>query len=100
MDVYTEHENFAILRVLFHYESILLSNPTPHPTTVPLSLGFLPCRLVIPIFSTSHAFDWLVHQNYDLESIGNRVCDADGNQDYGLQNVFINSILHFNKNTK
>lgn len=28
MDVYTEHENFAILRVLFHYESILLSNPT------------------------------------------------------------------------
>lgn len=36
MDVYTEHENFAILRVLFHYESILLSNPTPNPTTVRL----------------------------------------------------------------
>jgi len=25
MDVYTEHENFAILLVLFHYKSILLS---------------------------------------------------------------------------
>jgi hypothetical protein len=38
MDVYTEHENFAILWVLFHYESILLSSP--HHRRSSLSLGY------------------------------------------------------------
>jgi hypothetical protein len=98
MDVYTEHENFAILRVLFHYESILLSSSSPHPATGRLFRLDIFCRLVLPISSTSHAFDWLVHQTYDLASTAKRVCDADENQGSGLQNVFINSmVLHFNK---
>lgn len=51
MDVYTEHENFATLRVLFHYGSILL--PSPHHRRSSMSLGFYlqTCTTNLPHFT-------------------------------------------------
>lgn len=56
MDVYTEHENFAIRRVLFHYKSILL----PSYTSTPLCISFLKTctNPVLRMLSTG----WDLHQ--------------------------------------
>jgi hypothetical protein len=51
MDVYSEHENFAILRVLFHYESILLSNPHHRRSSMSLGFSLQTCTSRLPQFT-------------------------------------------------
>jgi hypothetical protein len=72
MDVYTEHENFATLLVLFHYKSILLSLLSSPLLCSPLFVS----GSLAPTFFTSHAFDWPLHQTWFPPSTANRARDA------------------------